>query len=110
MDGNALLAGSTLECNSVFWRESNPFHMRHEMALRGKGWQAGLGGDALLCSEESFARWCQRQSLERMSAEGEEDVAKEKDARGAVTDSVMRGEDKGAVRLLMRSTARKRGV
>jgi hypothetical protein len=36
-----------------------------------------------------------------MSAESEEEVAKEKDTRGAVADSVMGGEDEGAVRLLM---------
>jgi hypothetical protein len=36
-----------------------------------------------------------------MSAEREEDVTQEKDAGGAVADSVMRGEDKRAVRLLM---------
>jgi hypothetical protein len=37
-----------------------------------------------------------------MPAEGEEDVTQEKDARGAIADSVMRGEDEGAVRLLMK--------
>jgi hypothetical protein len=36
-----------------------------------------------------------------MSAEGEEDVAKEKDKGNAVGDGVMGGEDEGAVRLLM---------
>jgi hypothetical protein len=36
-----------------------------------------------------------------MSAEGDEDVTQEKDAGGAVADSVMRGEDEGTVRLLM---------
>jgi hypothetical protein len=36
-----------------------------------------------------------------MSTEGEEHVTQEKDAGGAVTDSVMRGEDEDAVRLLM---------
>jgi hypothetical protein len=36
-----------------------------------------------------------------MSAESEEDVTQEKDAGGAVADSVMRGEDEDAVRLLM---------
>ena len=36
-----------------------------------------------------------------MSGEGEEDVTQEKDAGGAIADSVMRGEDEGAVRLLM---------
>ena len=36
-----------------------------------------------------------------MSAEREEDVAKEKDTGGAVADSVMGGEDEGAIRLLM---------
>jgi hypothetical protein len=35
-----------------------------------------------------------------MPAEGEEDVTQEKDAGGAIADSVMRGEDEGAVRLL----------
>ena len=36
-----------------------------------------------------------------MSAESQQDVAQEKDARGAVADSVMRGEDEGALRFLM---------
>jgi hypothetical protein len=36
-----------------------------------------------------------------MSAESEEDVTQEKDAGRAVADSVVRGEDEGAVRLLM---------
>src|SRR5258707_9309838 len=36
-----------------------------------------------------------------MSAESEEDVTQKEDAGGAVADSVMRGEDEGAVRLLM---------
>ena len=36
-----------------------------------------------------------------MSAESEKDVAKEKDKGYAVADRVMRGEDEGAVRLLM---------
>jgi hypothetical protein len=36
-----------------------------------------------------------------MSAESEKNIAKEKDAGGAVADSVMRGKDKGAVRVLM---------
>ena len=36
-----------------------------------------------------------------MSAESEEHVTQEKDAGGAVADSVMRGEDEDAVRLLM---------
>ena len=52
-------------------------------------------------SEENFARTRQRQSLERMSAESEEHVTQEKDARGAIADSVMRGEDEDAARLLM---------
>ena len=37
-----------------------------------------------------------------MSAESEEDVTQEKDAGGAVADGVMRGEDEGTVRLLMK--------
>jgi hypothetical protein len=37
-----------------------------------------------------------------MSAEGEEDVAKEKDKGYAVGDGVMGGEDEGAMRLLMK--------
>jgi hypothetical protein len=36
-----------------------------------------------------------------MSAESEEDVTQKEDAGGAVADSVMRGENEGAVRLLM---------
>jgi hypothetical protein len=36
-----------------------------------------------------------------MSAESEEHVTQEKDTGGTVADSVMRGEDEGAVRLLM---------
>ena len=52
-------------------------------------------------SEEVFARGRQWQSRERMSAESEEHVTQEKDAGGAVADSVMRGEDEDAVRLLM---------
>jgi hypothetical protein len=54
-----------------------------------------------LRSEENFARGRQWQSRERMSAESEEHVTQEKDAGGAVADSVMRGEDEDAVRLLM---------
>jgi hypothetical protein len=60
-----------------------------------------LGGGALLPSEENFARRRQWQSLEGTSAESEEDVTQEKDAGGSVADSVMRGEDEGAMRLLM---------
>jgi len=74
--------------------------MWHEMALSSEGWQAGLGGGTLLRSEENFAGGRQSQSLEGMSAESEEDVTQEKDAGGAVANSVM-GEDEGAVRLLM---------
>jgi hypothetical protein len=37
-----------------------------------------------------------------MSTEGEEDVTQKKDAGGAVADSVVRGEDEGALRLLMK--------
>jgi hypothetical protein len=44
-----------------------------------------------------------------MSAESEEDVAKEKDAGGAVADSVMRGEDEGALRLLMEQYSAEEG-
>jgi hypothetical protein len=36
-----------------------------------------------------------------LSVESEEQVAKEKDAGGAIANSVMRGQDKSAVRLLM---------
>jgi hypothetical protein len=75
--------------------------MRQEGALSSEGWQAGLGGGTLLRSEENLARGPQWQSLEGMSGESEEDVTQEKDAGGAVADSVMRGEDEGAVRLLM---------
>jgi hypothetical protein len=55
----------------------------------------------LLRSEENFARGRQYQNLERMSAESEEHVTQEKDAGGAVADSVMGGEDEDAARLLM---------
>ena len=92
---------AALESGGLFWREFNSFHMRQEGALSSEGWQAGLGGDTLLRSEENLARGPQWQSLEGMSGESEEDVTQEKDAGGAVADSVMRGEDEGAVRLLM---------
>jgi hypothetical protein len=36
-----------------------------------------------------------------MSAEREEDITQEKDAGGAIANSVMRGEDEGTLRLLM---------
>jgi hypothetical protein len=101
MDGDVFLASASLEYSGLFWREFNSFHMRQDGALSSEGWHAGLGGGALLRSEESFARGRQWQSRERLSAEREEYVMQEKDAGGAVTDSVMRGEDEGAVRLLM---------
>jgi hypothetical protein len=75
--------------------------MWQEGALSSQGWQAGLGGGALLRSEENLARGRQWQSLEGMSAESEEDVTQEKDEGDAVGNSVMRGEDEDAVRLLM---------
>jgi len=34
--------------------------MRYEMALSSEGWQARLGGGALLRSEENFAGRCQK--------------------------------------------------
>jgi hypothetical protein len=101
VDGDAFLASAALECGGLFWRELDSFHKRQARALSSEGWQAGLGGGALLRSEESFARGRQWQSLEGMSAKREEHVAQEKDAGGAVADSVMRGEDEDAVRLLM---------
>jgi hypothetical protein len=61
----------------------------------------------LLRSEENFARGRQYQNLERMSAESEEHVTQEKDAGGAVADSVMGGEDEDAARLLMGVTTPK---
>ena len=69
--------------------------------MSSEGWQAGFGGGALLRSEENFARGRQWQSFEDMPAESEECITQKKDAGGAVADSVMRGEDEGAVRLLM---------
>jgi hypothetical protein len=54
-----------------------------------------------LCSKETFAGGRQPQTLEDISAEGEEHVTQEKDAGGAVADSVMGREDKDAVRLMM---------
>jgi hypothetical protein len=101
VDGDAFLASAALECCGLFWREFSSFHMRQEGALSCEGWQAGLGGDALLRSEENFAGGRQRQSRKLMSAESEEHVTQEKDAGEAVADSVMRGEDEDAVRLLM---------
>jgi hypothetical protein len=101
VDSDAFLASATLECGSLFWREFDSLYTRQERALSSNGWQTGLAGSTLLRSEEHLAGWCQRKSLEDMSAESEEDVAKEKDKGNAVGDSVMRGEDEGAVRLLM---------
>jgi len=75
--------------------------MGQRRVLSSEGWQAGLGGGALLRSEESFARGRQWQSLEGMSAESEEDVTQKKDEREAVGNSVMGREDEDAVRLLM---------
>jgi hypothetical protein len=45
-----------------------------------------------------------------MSTESEEDVTEEKDAGGAIANSVMRGEDKRAVRLVMEQDGAKRGA
>jgi hypothetical protein len=59
VDGDAFLASAALECGGLFWCEFNSFHMGHEMALSSEGWYAGLGGGALLRSEETFARWRQ---------------------------------------------------
>jgi hypothetical protein len=74
VDGDAFLASAALECGGLFWREFNSFHMRQERALSSEGWQAGLVGGTLLRSEENFARGCQWQSPEGLSAESEEDV------------------------------------
>ena len=93
VNGDAFLASAVLECGGLFWRESNSVHMRQERALSSEGWQAGLGGGALLRSEENFARGHQWQSFEGMSAESEEDVTQEKDERDAVGNSVMGGEN-----------------
>jgi hypothetical protein len=101
VDGDAFLASAALECGGLFWRELNSVNIRQEGALSSEGWQARLGRGALLRSEENFAGWRQWQNLEGMSAESEEDVTQKKDAGGAVADSVMRGEDEDAVRLLM---------
>jgi hypothetical protein len=59
VDGDAFLASAVLECGGLFWREFSSFHMWHEMALSSEGWQAGLGGGALLRSKENFTRWRQ---------------------------------------------------
>jgi len=75
--------------------------MRQEGAPSSGGWEAGLGGGALLRSQENLARGRQWQSPEVMSAENEEDVTQEKDEREAVRNSVMGGEDQDAVRVLM---------
>ncbi len=101
MDGDVFLASAALECGGLFCREFNSFHPRQQRTPSSEGWQAGLGGGALLRSEESFARGRQWQNHEIMSTESEEDVTQKKDAGGAVADSVMRGEDEDAVRLLM---------
>jgi hypothetical protein len=90
-----------LEGGGLFRRELNSFHTRQDGALSREGWQAWLGGGTLLRSEEILAGGRQWQGLERVSAESEEDVAQEKDAGGAVADSVMRGKDEDAMRLLM---------
>jgi hypothetical protein len=111
MDGDAFFASAALECGGLFWSESNSFHIRQKRALSSEGWQAGLGGGALLRSEENFARGRQWQIRERMSAESKEYVTQEKDAGGAVADSAMRGQNKDAVRLLMEQySAEKRSV
>ena len=101
VDGDPFLANAALKCGGLFWCEFNSFHMGHRRAQSSEGRHAGLGGGALLRSEESFARGRQGQSLEVMSAESEEDVTQKKDAGGTVANSVMRGEDEGAVHLLM---------
>jgi hypothetical protein len=109
VDGDAFLASAVLEGGGFFWRESTSFHIRQERALSSEGWQARLGGGALMRSEENFARGRQWQSLEGASAESVEDVTQEKDVRGAVADSVMRGEDEAAVRLLMEQYSAEEG-
>jgi hypothetical protein len=60
VDGDAFHSSAALQYGGLFWREFNSFHMRHEMALRREGWQAGLGRGALLRSEENFAGRCKR--------------------------------------------------
>jgi hypothetical protein len=101
VDGNAFLASASLECGGLLWREFDSFYVREKRAISGEGCHAGLGGSALSRSTENFARWRERQSLKDMSAEREEDITQEKDAGGAIANSVMRGEDEGALRLLM---------
>jgi hypothetical protein len=101
VDGDAFLASVALECGGFFWREFDSFHIRQASALRSEGWHTGFGGGALLRAEESFARGRQCQSFDGSSAESEKDVTQKKDARRSVADSVMRGEDERAVRLLM---------
>jgi hypothetical protein len=83
--------------------------MRDGMTMSSEGRQAGLTGGALLRSEENFAGGRQWQGLEDMSAESEKDVTQKKDAGGAVADRVMRGEDEGAVRLLMEQYSAEEG-
>jgi len=75
--------------------------MGHRRALSSEGSRAGLVGGTLLRSEENFARWRQSQSLEGVSAEGEEDVTQKKDAGRSIADSVVRGEDEGGMPFLM---------
>ena len=82
-------------------REFDAFYIRHGRALSSEGWHPGFRGGALLRSEENFGRGRQWQSFERMPVESQQHVTQEKDTGGAVADSVMRGEDEGAVRLLM---------
>jgi hypothetical protein len=61
--------------------------------------------------EKNFARGRQRQNLKDLSAEREEDIAKENDKRNAVGDSVVRRENEGALRLLMEQySAKKRSL
>jgi hypothetical protein len=55
-----------------------------------------------LRSEENFAGRRQRQVLEDLSAESEEDIPQEKDARGTVANRVVRAEDESALHLLMK--------
>jgi hypothetical protein len=55
VDSDAFLASAAPERVGLFRREFDSFHIRQEGALSNNRLQAGLGGGALLRSEENFA-------------------------------------------------------
>ena len=75
MYSNAFQAGSALESGGLFWCEFNTIDIWHRRALGNEGWQAGLGGCPLICSEERLAGWHQWQFFEVMATKREEHVA-----------------------------------